>query len=424
MRSGQKRKPGHDPSDELDSLERATKGNEISVVSQMSREDMEDGAGSGKNNNGGQVIRPADNVEMFADVDGDQDDFLRTSVGLESAPVIKDDTVAPNGTISTPPIENREASIQTADEGLVMIVAESQNCKSSPPTTHDKTSQPSNGMNCHPHRMPNITKDPLCDNPETSMEYSVLLDSWTTLGPELPQPPVEQKSPSFDSLIQNCNPFVPPDPVRFSIPLPVTPRQYRDPRNAIAQTVENLYIQSPNERFKVFYMYPVREGPNVRYVSGPPARKTHIWKYQQRDADARDAAAARVLLSNGANSVTSSAPQHLQMTLMEYLSKKAVPPSFPSMRSEGYQRQDLWSNATPAVPFRSWNNIDAMRDELAVMEQTSSEEASELSTDDLGDMFTEQSALEEGFLDDEPEDSDDDERATVPPRWARQGGKR
>jgi hypothetical protein len=431
VRGGQKRKPGHDPSDELDYLERATKGHEISVDSQMSREAMGGGAGSGKNNNGGQVIRPEDNVEMFAEVEEDQDDVLRTSVGLESEPVITNDTVAPNGTISTPPIEKKNASIQTADDGLVMIVAESQNCKSSPPTTQDKTSQPSNGMNSHPHRMPNITKDPLCNNPDTSMEYSAVLEAMTTLGPELPQPPVET-SPSFDSLIKNCNPFVPHDPVRFSVPLPVTPRQYRDPRNAIAQTVENMYLQSRDEKLKVFYMYPVSEGPTVRYVSGPPPHKTYIWKYQQRDAYARDAAAARVFFSNGANSGTqpvqqsasTSEPLNLRMTLREYLSKQAVPPSFPSMRSEGYQRQELWPNATPAVPFRSRNNIDAMHDELAAMEQTSLEEAAELSTDDLGDMLTEQSALEEGFLDDEPEDSDDDERAIVPPRWARQGGKR
>jgi hypothetical protein len=455
VRGGQKRKLGHDPSDELDYFDRAKKGNEISVDSHMSREDMEHDAGNGKNNNRRQVIRPEDNVEIIPEV---EEDVLRTSFGLESELVITNDKVAPNGTVSTPPIEKKDASIQTAEDGLVMIVAESQKCQSSPPTTHDKTSQPNNDMNSHPNRTPNITKDPLWNNPDTSMEYSSVLEALTTLGPELPQPPVEPASPSFDSLINTCNSLVPLEPVRFRVPLPVTPRQYKDPRNAIAQTVENLYLQSPDEKFKVFYMYPVREGFAVRYVSGPPEHKKYTWKHEQRDAYARDSAAARTFSSNRAdpgnqpvqqsasrpnigivqssgvleNSVrppryidpTSSEPVNLRMTLREYLSKKAVPPSFPSIKSEGYQKQELWSNATPPVPFRSRNSIDAMRDEFAAMEQTSLEEAAELSTDDLEDLLTEQSALEEGFLDDETEDSDNDAGDIVPPGWAKQGGKR
>ena len=205
-------------------------------------------------------------------------------------------------------------------------------------------------------------------------------------------------------------------------------------------------------------MYPIREGSTVRYVSGAPEPKKYIWKHEQRDAYARESASARASSSNRVNpgnqpvqqsasgpktgieqslgnlennakqpkytAPTSSEPLNLRMTLREYLSKKIVPPSFPSMKSEGYQKQELLSNATPPVPFRSRNSIDAMRDELAVMEQASLEEAAELSTDDLEDLLTEQSALEEGFLDHETEDSDNDEQVIDPPRWGKQGGKR
>jgi hypothetical protein len=454
VRGGQKRKLDHDPSDGLDYYERATKGNEISVDTHMSKEGMEDDTDKGINNSGNQVIRPEHNVEIIPELEEEQDNvILVNNVGLDSIPVITNDTAAPNGTVSAPPIEKKDASIQAIDDGTGVIVAESQKCKSPPLTLNGKTSQPNHGVYFHryPRRMPELTRDPPSNDSNAPMTYSDVLEKYTNLGPAIPVPPVERAYPSFESLFRTCTSLIPAEPVRIALPLPVEAPQYTHPRSSIAQAVANSYIQSPNEQFKSVYMHVARDGGPVRYVSGPPKKRKFIWKHEERRAantepPARTLSSARVnpgnqpdqtrppgpnigigesstILENSANrrryiGPTMSDPPELMMTLREYVAAAPVEPS--TSANSRYRNMELQLNALALSPFR---NMDAMRGHFANLERACLEEAAELSSDDLKDLDTEQSALE-GFLDDDTNESGNDERAVVPPEFWRQGGKR
>jgi len=108
--------------------------------------------------------------------------------------------------------------------------------------------------------------------------YDSTLDRYTTLGP-VEHTPQESEPQNLESLIQACNKLLPaPKPIRLAVPLPVHPVQLTDPPDSTSQAVVNAWTQSPLERIKEIWMYPVQDGSSrVRYVSGPPLKKIQVF---------------------------------------------------------------------------------------------------------------------------------------------------
>ena len=108
--------------------------------------------------------------------------------------------------------------------------------------------------------------------------YNTTLDQYTKLDALEPTTPKPQHQ-NLDCLIQACNKLLPAaKPVRLAVPLPVDPLNFTHPYDRTFQDVVNAWTQSPLERSKEIWMYPVEDGSSqVRYVSGPPLKKKIVF---------------------------------------------------------------------------------------------------------------------------------------------------
>lgn len=180
----------------------------------------------------------------------------------------------------TEEIKTKDSSVQTENSYNSIEVEINQSHYPYSHANHPSLSQLGNNATAwqqQPSTYPSVQQPPLTSAPDPG---DVTLDQFTTLGHVTEHTPPDRQRQDLESLIQACNKLLPaPKPVRLAVPLPVQPVELTDPPNVTSQDVVNAWTQSPCERTKEIWMYPVEDGRGrVRYVSGPPVKKRRVFK--------------------------------------------------------------------------------------------------------------------------------------------------
>src|SRR5208282_2402654 len=129
--------------------------------------------------------------------------------------------------------------------------------------------------------------------------YPAVLEQYTHLNSVIEPPdsksepkdptPKKPKPPDLDDLIDTCTAILARNtrnPVHVCTPLHSQSVQFANPYYDNIQEVADHFVQSPGEILKDYWIYPAKDGGELRYVSGPPFKKRSVWSNWEDEHEA------------------------------------------------------------------------------------------------------------------------------------------
>jgi hypothetical protein len=270
VRSGKKEKEGrqeHAPQLEISTyFERASKQEQKPVA-------VDEGGDAVVEGN--DPVSHVDEDDEMQKEDSREDASPNKTLKADPQRVTAEDSIS--GKPTTEESKTKDSTAQTENPYSSIEPQVNQSHYQHPHSSRPNLSQPGNNRRV-PQEAPSRSTTQQPSVPFAADFYDDTLDQYINLGP-FEQTPQEPQPQNLDSLIQACNNLLPvPKPIRLVVPLPVHPVQLTDPPDSTSQDVVNAWTQSPLERTKEIWMYPVQDGSaRVRYVSGPPLKKRRVF---------------------------------------------------------------------------------------------------------------------------------------------------